>query len=229
MLHSALERAVKERLILRTPTEDCIAPKVQKIEMQILPPEHIKDYLDAAEQRGALPMFYLELVSGLRNGELVALQWSDLDEANCTISVSKQASWDTEGNLILSQPKTGNSIREVSIPQDAVELLKQEHAKHPDNPWMFPSSRTGEMYHPDSVVNLHKKILKDAGLEHIRFHDLRHTFATLALQNGVDVKTVSSMLGHYDAGFTLRTYTHATRQMQQKTAEKMGSFMAQIR
>ena len=116
----------------------------------------------------------------------------------------------------------------MSIPQDAVELLKQEHAKHPDNPWMFPSSRTGEMYHPDSVVNLHKKILKDAGLEHIRFHDLRHTFATLALQNGVDVKTVSSMLGHYDAGFTLRTYTHATRQKQDEAAQTMGSFMAQV-
>ena len=228
MLHSALERAVKERLILRNPTEDCIAPKVQKIEMQILPPVHIKDYLDAADRRGLLPMFYLELVTGLRKGELLSLQWSDLDETNCTISVSKQASWDTEHQLILSRPKTGNSIREVSIPQDAVELLKQEHAKHPDNPWMFPSSRTGEMYHPDSVVNLHKKILKDAGLEHIRFHDLRHTFATLALQNGVDVKTVSSMLGHYDAGFTLRTYTHVTRQMQQKAAEKMGSFMAQV-
>ena len=158
--------------------------------MKILHPDHISAYLNAAERRNALPMFYLELVSGLRKGELVALQWSDLDEANCTISVSKQASWDTEHQLILSRPKTGNSIREVSIPQDAVELLKQEHAKHPDNPWMFPSSRTGEMYHPDSVVNLHKKILKDAGLEHIRFHDLRHTFATLALQNGVDVKTV---------------------------------------
>ena len=89
-------------------------------------------------------------------------------------------------NLILSRPKTGNSIREVSIPQDA-------------------------------------------GLPHIRFHDLRHAFATMALQNGVDVKTVSSMLGHYDAGFTLRTYTHVTRQMQQKAAQTMGSFMAQIR
>ena len=99
-------------------------------------------------------MFYLELISGLRKGELVALQWSDLDEANCTISVSKQASWDTDGTLILSQPKTGNSIREVSIPQDAVELLKQEHTKHPDNPWMFPSSRTGEMYHPDSLLGI---------------------------------------------------------------------------
>ena len=125
--------------------------------MKILHPDHISAYLNAAERRNALPMFYLELVSGLRKGELVALQWGDLDEANCTISVSKQASWDTEHQLILSRPKTGNSIREVSIPQDAVELLKQEHAKHPDNPWMFPSSRTGEMYHPDSVVNLHKK------------------------------------------------------------------------
>ena len=107
-----------------------------------------------------------------------------------------------------------------------MELLKQEHAKHPDNPWMFPSSRTGEMYHPDSVVNLHKKILKDAGLEHIRFHDLRHTFATLALQNGMDVKTVSSMLGHYSAGFTLDTYAHVTTDAQLKAAQTMGSILS---
>lgn len=140
MLHTALERAVKERLIPRNPTEDCIAPK----------------------------------------------------------------------------------------PRKAVDLLIQEHNKHPDSPYLFPSPITGEMYHPDSVVNLHKKILKDAGLPHIRFHDLRHTFATTALQNGIDVKTVSSMLGHYDAGFTLRTYTHATRQKQDEAAATMGSFMEQI-
>ena len=176
MLHNALDRAVKEKLILTNPTENCIIPKIEKQEMKILHPDHISAYLNAAERRNALPMFYLELVSGLRKGELVALQWSDLDEANGTISVSKQASWDAEHKLILSRPKTGNSIREVSIPQDAVELLKQEHAKHPDNPWMFPSGRTGEMYHPDSVVTLHKRILKDAGLEHIRFHDLRHPY-----------------------------------------------------
>lgn len=84
------------------------------------------------------------------------------------------------------------------------------------------------MYYPDSIVNLHKKILKGAELPHIRFHDLRYTFSTLALQNGVDVKTVSSMLGHYDVGFTLRTYTHATRQKQDEAAQAMGSFMAQV-
>jgi len=228
MLHNALDRAVKEKLILSNPTENCIIPKIEKQEMKILHPDHISAYLDAAEQRGALPMFYLELVSGLRKGELVALQWSDLDEANGTISVSKQYVKNPNGELALTRPKTETSVRKVSIPQGAVDLLVAEHNKHPDNPYMFPSPITGEMYYPDSIVNLHKKILKDAGLPHIRFHDLRHTFATLALQNGVDVKTVSSMLGHYDAGFTLRTYTHATRQKQDEAAQTMGSFMAQV-
>lgn len=228
MLHNALDRAVKERLILRNPTEDCIIPKLEKKEMKILHPEDIKAYLTAAERRGVLPMFYLELVSGVRKGELVALLWDDLDMERRTISVSKQALSRPGGEIVVNRPKTENSIRAVSIPQEAVDLLVEEHKKHPDNPYMFPSPKTGGMYYPDSVVNLHKKLLQDAGLEHIRFHDLRHTFATMALQNGVDVKTVSSMLGHYDAGFTLRTYTHVTRQMQEQAAEKMGSFMTQV-
>ena len=228
MLHNALDRAVKERLILRNPTENCIIPKIQKQEMKILHPEDMKAYLEAAEKRGVLPMFYLELVTGLRKGEITALLWSDLDTQNKTISVSKQYIKNPNGELTLSRPKTETSVRKVSIPQEAVDLLIAEHGKHPENPYMFPSPATGEMYYPDSIVNLHKKILKDAGLPHIRFHDLRHTFATLALQNGVDVKTVSSMLGHYDAGFTLRTYTHATRQKQDEAAQTMGSFMAQV-
>lgn len=227
MLHNALDRAVKERLILRNPTEDCIIPKIEKQEMKILHPEDMSAYLQAADNHGVLPMFYLELVSGVRKGELVALLWDDLDTTSRTISVSKQAAV-RNGEITISRPKTETSIRRISIPQEAVELLIQEHEKHPDNPYMFPSPKTGGMYYPDSVVNLHKKLLKDAGLEHIRFHDLRHTFATMALQNGVDVKTVSSMLGHYDAGFTLRTYTHATRQAQNEAAEKMGSFMTQM-
>ena len=228
MLHCALERAVKERLIPRNPCEDCIVPKPRKPEMKIFTPEHMKAYLEAAAARGMLPMFYLELVSGLRKGELVALRWDDVDIQQRTISVNKQYVRNPDGSLELTRPKTENSVRLVSIPQTAVDLLIQEHAKHPDSPYLFPSPLTGEMYHPDSVVNLHKKILKDAGLEHLRFHDLRHTFATTALQNGVDVKTVSSMLGHFDAGFTLRTYTHATRQKQDEAAATMGNFMEQV-
>ncbi len=125
----------------------------------------------------------------------------------------------------VSAPKTRHSVRTVVIPQQAVDLLLQEHALHPDNPYMFPSPVTGTMYHPDTAGRIHKKLLKESGIENIRFHDLRHTFATLALQNGVDVKTLSHMLGHYSSGFTLDTYTHVTTKMQEEAAEKMGSFM----
>ena len=90
---------------------------------------------------------------------------------------------------------------------------------------MFPSP-TGGPISPDSLLH---QVLKRAGLPRVRFHDLRHTFATLALQNGVDIKTVSAMLGHYDAGFTLRTYTHTTRQKQDEAAMTMGNLMAQVR
>ena len=80
---------------------------------------------------------------------------------------------------------------------------------------------------PDSVLHMLQRVLKRAGLPRIRFHDLRHTFATMALQNGVDVKTVSSMLGHYSAGFTLDTYTHATAQMKQDAADAIGGVISQ--
>ena len=223
MLHSALERAVKERLILRNPTEDCIAPKAQKIEMQILPPEHIKDYLEAAGRRGLLPMFYLELVTGLRKGEITALLWSDLDIQNKTISVSKQYVKNPNGELTLSRPKTETSVRKVSIPQEAIDLLIAEHDKHPDNPYMFPSPITGEMYYPDSIVNLHKKILKDAGLPHIRFHDLRHTCASLLLKNGVPMKDIQEWLGHSSYNTTANIYAHLDTSSKNTSASKMSN------
>ena len=195
--------------------------------MNTPPQEKIGPYLMEADKRGLLAAYYLELTTGLRRGELLALLWTVLDIVIKSISVTKQVNR-IKGQLVVNQPKTQNSIRTLAIPQQAVDLQVEEHRKHPSNPYMFPSPVTGETYYPDSVVNLHKKILKDAGLEHIRFHDLRHTFATMALQNGVDIKTVSSMLGHYDAGFTLCTYTHATRQKQDEAAETMGSFMEQV-
>ena len=201
MLHNALDRAVKERLIVRNPADDCVPPKIPKHEMKILPPEQIKSYLTAADQRGVLPMFYLELISGLRKGELVALQWADLDIENKTISVSKQAGRNSAGEPDITRPKTENFIRKISIPQDAVDLLVAEHQKHPGSPWMFPSPKTGEMYHPDSVVNIHKKILKDAGLEHLRFHDLRHPYVKHTTKNKSLQKQKSQTINADSLGF----------------------------
>ena len=112
--------------------------KFRKHKMKILPPEQIKSYLTAAEQRSVLPMFYLELISGLRKGELVALQWSDLDVESKTISVSKQVGLNNAGEPDITRPKTENSIRKISIPQDAVDLLVAEHQKASRQPMDVP-------------------------------------------------------------------------------------------
>ncbi len=195
--------------------------------MHILPPDKIGAYLAAAEEHGVLPMFYLELTTGLRRGELVALLWSDLDVEAQTLTISKSAGR-FKGEVRISPPKTANSVRTVFLPKETVDLLIQEHAKHPGNPVMFPSPVTGRIYGPDCVGRLHKTLLKKAGItENITLHGLRHTYATLAIQNGVDAKTVSSLLGHYSAGFTLDTYTHTTSAMQKAAADKVGSFIAQ--
>ena len=173
MLHKALEQAVKEELIKKNPTNDCTPPKVEKKEMKVIKPEQVGAYLQAAANHHVLPMFYLELTSGLRRGELLALLWTDLDPDRRTISVSKSV-LGRKGELKVSAPKTRHSIRTVMIPQQTVDLLIQEHDLHPDNPYMFPSPVTGTMYHPDTAGRIHCKLLKEAGIEHIRFHDLRH-------------------------------------------------------
>lgn len=225
VLNSCLQQAVKERIISYNPCESCRVPKLEKKEMTIIPPEKVGAYLRAAEEYGVLPIFYLELTSGLRRGELLGLQWSDLDQGNQLITVNKQLS-KIKGELVLTTPKTQNSIRKVAVPKRTVELLIAEHEKHPDSPLMFASPRTGSYWSPDAIGRVHKKLLAMAEIDSsVRFHDLRHTFATLAMQSGVDVKTLASMLGHYSAGFTLDTYTHITHQMQQGAAEKIGGFM----
>lgn len=227
MLRQCLDQAVQERLIPYNPAEGCKLPPKEKKEMQTLPAEKISAYLSAAEEHGVLPMFYLELTTGIRRGELVAILWDDLDLENRTPNISKSAGR-INGEVKVAQPKTANSVRTISLPGEAVALLVQEHAKHPGNPIMFPSPVTGRLYGPDCIGRLHKNLLKKAGIaENIPFHGLRHTFATLAIQQGVDAKTVSSILGHYSAGFTLDTYTHVTNEMQKEAAQRMGSFMAQ--
>ena len=121
---------MRERLITANPAEGCKLPKIEKKEMKVLLPEQIGAYLQEANKRGLLPAYYLELTSGLRRGELLALLWTDLDVENMTISVTKQVNR-INGELKVSQPKTSNSIHTIPIPKQAVDLLILEHEKHP--------------------------------------------------------------------------------------------------
>jgi len=225
MLSSCLAKAVNERLIPSNPAHGCNIPPKEKWEMKIIPLDKIGLFLHEADKAGYLAMFYLELTSGLRRGELLALLWTDVDTANCTISVSKQVIR-VNGELKVLPPKTKNAVRKIVLPKQTIELLIAEHERHPDSTLLFPSPKTGGPLDPPAVARKMKTLLKRAGIDEIRFHDLRHTFATLSLQNGVDVKTLSHTLGHYSAGFTLDTYTHVTTQMKADAAEKIGGFMA---
>ena len=193
--------------------------------MHVLPQDKIGAYLNEAKRLGVYALFYLELTSGLRRGELLGLEWADLNPETRMLTVNKQLTR-SGGELCISVPKTENSIRTIALPENTVALLIDEHNKHPDSPLMFWCPRTNGYWSPDSLRHLHKQMLAAAGVdESVRFHDLRHTFSTLAIQSGVDAKTVAGMLGHYSAAFTLDTYTHVTEQMKRGAAEKIGVFM----
>ena len=130
-----------------------------------------------------------------------------------------------DGKVQENRLKTSNAYRTILVEQDILELLiKMKAERKVESPYVF-CSPTGGILEPGSQRKRLQRVLKDCGMEKIRFHDLRHTFATLALQNGVDVKTLSGLLGHYSAAFTLDTYGHISTQMQQDAAQKVGGFL----
>ncbi len=183
------------------PCEDCVVPKPRKLDMKVLSLEQMGAYLEAAQRRDLLPMCYLELLKRPAEGRTggPAVGRSGYPQQN---HLGEQAVCTQPGWLTGTDPPQDREFRAAGVHSaDGGGPADPGTRKAPGQPISVPLAPDGEMYHPDSVVNLHKKILKDAGLEHLSFHDLRHTFATTALQNGVDVKTVSSMPGHFDAGF----------------------------
>ena len=223
VISSAMDMAVRHKLILSNPTEGCELPKVEHREMKTLPAEQLGAFLREAEESGVYELYYLDLATGLRRGELLGLKWEDIDLQNGVIHVRRQVAR-VDGEVKEMPLKTKNSYRNISISQDAVAMLTEMEA-HRSSDYVFPSS-TGGPISPDGVNNMLHRVLKRAGLPSIRFHDLRHTFATLALQNGVDIKTVSGMLGHFSAGFTLATYAHVTTSAQKEAARTMGNVLA---
>ena len=223
VISSAMDMAVRHKLILSNPTEGCELPKVEHRKMKTLPAEQLGAFLREAKESSVYELYYLDLATGLRRGELLGLKWEDVDLQNGVIHVRRQVAR-VDGEVKELPLKTKNSYRNISISWDAVAMLTEMEA-HRSSDYVFPSS-TGGPISPDSVNNMLHRVLKRAGLPSIRFHDLRHTFATLALQNGVDIKTVSGMLGHFSAGFTLDTYAHVTTSAQKEAARTMGNVLA---
>ena len=223
ILESAMKLAQEQKLIIKDPTAGCALPKVEKKEMKILPVEQLASFLREARESGVFELYYLDLATGLRRGELLGLKWTDIDLEKGELQVKRQVVR-IEGKIVEAPLKTKNAYRTLPLAEDTVQVLKQQKKKAGSSPWVFPSP-TGGPISPDSVLHMLHRVLKRAGLPRVRFHDLRHTFATLALQNGVDIKTVSGMLGHFSAGFTLDTYAHVTTAAQKEAARTMGKVL----
>ena len=223
VISSAMDLAVAQKIIPANPANACELPKVEHQEMQTIPAEQLQAFLTEARATGIYEMYYIELATGLRRGELLGLKWSDIDWKNGVIKVHRQVAR-VNGEIVEAPLKTKNSYRAVSISPQAIEVLREQKRKTNDT-YVFPSPNGGPIS-PDSVNNMLKRVLERAGIPKVRFHDLRHTFATIALQNGVDIKTVSGMLGHFSAGFTLDTYAHVTTTAQKEAAQTMGNILA---
>ena len=223
VISSAMDLAIAQKIIPSNPTNACELPKVEHQEMQTIPVEQLQAFLQEAKATGVYEMYYIELATGLRRGELLGLKWQDIDWKNGVIKVRRQVAR-VDGQIKEAPLKTKNSYRTVTISQQAIEILKGQKKKTNDA-YVFPSPNGGPIS-PDSVNNMLKRVLERAGIPKVRFHDLRHTFATIALQNGVDIKTVSGMLGHFSAGFTLDTYAHVTTSAQKEAAQTMGNILS---
>ena len=216
----ALDQAVAQGLILKNPALSCKAPVTRPKEMQVLTGEEVQRLLIQAKEDGCFELLLLELTTGLRRGEILALRWDDLDFRTGTLRVERQVQR-IQGKLAVSQPKTRASCRSILLPAPVLEILAQ-YRQSVSSHWMFPSPKKEDSpLDPAAVRKKLSAVLKRAGCPAARFHDLRHTFATSALEHGMDVKTLSTVIGHVSSATTLNVYAHVTDEMRQKAADKI--------
>lgn len=229
MLHEALDVAVRERLLVKNPTNGTTVPKCNYPEKQILGDSQLDTFLEAIKGEEYWDaFFYVEVMTGLRRGEICGLKWQDINFEENKLQVKRSVSVKKGGGVSIGETKTETGVRCIQMPPSVAELLKSKK-QTAITEWVFPHFLHPEQ--PISPATAYRKlkiILKHAGLPLIRFHDLRHTFATHATHGGVDPKTLAGILGHTNASFTLDTYTHVTSDMQKAASNIVGNIMQNI-
>ena len=188
--------------------------------MKVLTPEEIQRLLIQAKEDGCYELLLLELATGLRRGEILALHWDDLNFRTGALRVERQVHR-VKGELVVSPPKTKAGNRTVLLPAPVLNVL-QSYKQTVRSRWMFPSSvKEDAPVDPAAVRKRLQTVLDRAECKRLRFHDLRHTFATASLEHGMDIKTLSTIIGHVSSTTTLNTYAHITDAMRQNAADKI--------
>ena len=229
MLHEAMEVAVRERYIVRNPTDNTTIPKKTTTEKQVLDDSQLNRFLEAIQGEPYWhDFFYVEVMTGLRRGEICGIKWSDIDFNEGTLCIKRSVSTKEGGGVSIGETKTDAGVRTIIMPPSVATLLWKKRSDA-INEWVFPHyTNPSDPLHPSSAYKKLKTLLKRLELPLLRFHDLRHTFATQATDGGVDPKTLAGILGHTDASFTLDTYTHVTSDMQRGASAIVNNMMQQF-
>lgn len=240
VLHRALEQACLLGYIKSNPCEAAILPRIQKPPMHVLDGDKIKMFLDAAQGNEYADLFEIDIFTGMRQSEIMGLQWSCVDFSAGTIYVDKQLIHEKKkGGIYKFAPPKNDKPRTLTPAPWVMDKLKKIRKKQIEQQ-LFVGQRWkndlnlvftdgfGHHYCHNTIAHNCKKIAIAIGCPNIRFHDLRHTYAVCSLRAGDDVKTVQANLGHHTAAFTLDQYAQYTDQMRMESSKRMESFISKI-
>ena len=240
-LHKCLQQAVKERLLIYNPCDAVTLPSGEKPEISVFTNDQQRALVQASYRHRYGVFIRLDLCTGLRMGELLALKWEDIDFSTAQLHVrrtinrlAKYEAHDGENKteIVFGTPKTKNSRRTIPLTRTMADELarwKQQQAqdkiragdKYTDYGFIV-TNEFGHYFEQKTFKDYYDRLLKDADIGHFTFHALRHTFATRALERGMDYKTLSAILGHYSVAFTMDTYVHSMDEHKRCEMDKMN-------
>lgn len=236
LVSAVLDVAVRDDLLRKNPAADVRRPKRKRAQSsQAYDSKEAARFLHAARAERLYPLLYLVIALGLRRGEVLGLRWQDVDLEEQHLDVKVTLQRDPKAGFVLESPKTENSQRRLYFHQDVASVLN-EHMKRQaterhiaaeawqENGLVFTTA-VGTPIDPDNLKRVVARVAKAADVRRIRFHDLRHTYASLALLNRVDDKVLSERLGHSDVSFTRRTYQHTFEEQHKATALSVSQLL----
>jgi integrase len=236
-MHRALKQAARDGIAARNVAELVDRPRAERKEMRVLTPAQVATFLNAAEGDRLAALYRLAITTGMRQGECLGLGWADVDLEAAQIKVRHQLQTRVEGGPSLTEPKTARGRRVIDLSPLDVQALQRHRiqqlkdqlalgeAWRNDLNLVFVTQAGGPL-DPSNVRHAFARLLTRAELPRIRFHDVRHTAATLMLAAGVHPKVVSERLGHASVAFTLDTYTHYMPSMGRKAAGRLDALLA---
>jgi integrase len=229
-IHAALKQAVKLGLLHRNVADLAELPRNKRAEMHVLNEEDISRILDAAKETEYYTLFYLACFTGMRRSELLALRWSDIDLIYCQISVTRTLHHLRDGRIIYGDPKTEKGRRLISLSPSTMIVLRNYREQRVINYQLLDrilkednlvfSQPDGSPLLPDTVTHAWVRLTRSQGYKDIRFHDIRHTHASLLLKQNIHPKIVQERLGHASIGITLNIYSHVVPGLQEAAAKR---------